>query len=91
MAKDRSVSDHRSRKAGAVRPPRPEGEALALACVGWAHDRKALDPIVLDLRGRSPFTDFFVVVSGRSDRQVKAIVESVVKGLKGARFSIICT
>jgi len=85
------VSDRRRKQAGAAAPARPEGEALAVACVTWGHDRKAIDPVVLDLRGRSPFTDFFVVLSGRSDRQVRAIVESIVQGLKAARVPIIGT
>ena len=57
-------------------------EELARTCARLASDRKALDPRILDLRERSPFTDFFVLASGRSDRQVKAIVEGVVEGLK---------
>ncbi len=85
------MADRKSRRASEARPKAPEGEALALKCVEWAHDRKALDPVVIDLRGRSPFTDFFVVVSGRSDRQVKAIVESVVQGMKAAKVPIIGT
>jgi ribosome-associated protein len=45
-------------------------------------ERKAQDVTVLDLRGISTATDFFVVASGRSDVQVKAIADHVVEELK---------
>ena len=67
----------------------PVGEDLARLCVRMAAEVKAVDPVVLDLRGLSPFTDFFVVVSGRSDRQVKAIVDELTVGLKHAGVKLI--
>jgi ribosome-associated protein len=51
--------------------------------VELALERKAHDVTVLDLRGISTATDYFVVASGRSDVQVKAIAEHVVEELKG--------
>ena len=36
----------------------------------------------LDLRGIAGFTDFFVVCTGRSDRQVKAIHDAIHAGMK---------
>jgi ribosome-associated protein len=47
-----------------------------------ALDLKAHDVVVLDLRGISTATDYFVVASGQSDVQVKAIAENVVDELK---------
>ena len=47
-----------------------------------ALERKAHDVIVLDLRGICTATDFFVVATGNSDVQVKAIAEHVVDELK---------
>jgi ribosome-associated protein len=38
--------------------------------------------VQLDLRGIAGFTDFFVVCSGRSDRQVKAIHDAIHAGMK---------
>ena len=35
------------------------------------------DILLLDIRGLSPFADFFVICSGNSERQLKALVESV--------------
>ncbi|HMB52873.1 MAG TPA: ribosome silencing factor [Thermoanaerobaculia bacterium] len=42
-----------------------------------ADDRQAVDLKVLDLAGVSDFTDFFLICSGNSDRQVQAIAEAV--------------
>ena len=47
-----------------------------------AQDKKAIDLIVLDLRGTDAFTDFFVVCSGQTDRQVRAIVDEIQQQLK---------
>ena len=47
-----------------------------------ALELKAHELIVLDLRGISTATDFFVLVSGTSDVQVRAIAEHVVGELK---------
>ena len=47
-----------------------------------ALERKAHDVTVLDLRGISSATDYFVIASGRSDVQVKAIAEHVVEALR---------
>lgn len=47
-----------------------------------ALELKAHDVVVLDLRGISTATDFFVIATGNSDVQVKAIAEHVVNELK---------
>jgi ribosome-associated protein len=47
-----------------------------------AADRKALDIVQLDLRGIIGYTDYFVICSGRSDRQVKAIHDGIHEGMK---------
>jgi ribosome-associated protein len=47
-----------------------------------ASEKKALDPLVLDLRGIASFTDFFVITSGTNRRQVQAISDGVVENLK---------
>ena len=49
----------------------------ALECARGAIDKKAEHVKVLDLTHLSSFTDFFVICSGTSDRQVQAIAESV--------------
>lgn len=47
-----------------------------------AQELKAHDVVVLDLRGISTATDYFVIAGGTSDVQVKAIAEHVVDELK---------
>lgn len=58
-------------------------KALARACCDLAHDKKAEDVIIIDLRKLNAPTDYFVLCSATTDRQVKAIVDSVVEGMKG--------
>jgi ribosome-associated protein len=45
-------------------------------------EKKALEPTVLDLRGISSFTDFFLIFTGANRRQVQAISDEVVDQLK---------
>jgi ribosome-associated protein len=46
-----------------------------------AEDRKAAELVVLDLRKAAGFTDFFVISSGTSTRQVRAIADAVIDAL----------
>ena len=43
-------------------------------------DRKAVDPIVLDLHGLSEATDYFVIASGTSDTHVRGMAEHLMAG-----------
>lgn len=47
-----------------------------------ASDRKGLDMLVLDLRGLSDATDYFLLVTGTSDLHVRSIAEHVLEELK---------
>jgi ribosome-associated protein len=47
-----------------------------------AADRKGADMLVMDLRGISNATDYFLVVSGTSDMHVRSIAEHVIEELK---------
>ena len=44
-----------------------------------AHDNKSEDVIALDLRGVSPVTDFVVIGTGTSDRQMRAVADLVIE------------
>src|SRR5438094_10502250 len=57
-------------------------EDLAAAATEYAADRKALDIVELDMRGIIGYTDYFVICTGRSDRQTKAIHDAIHAGLK---------
>ena len=67
-----------------------------------ASDLKARDMVVLDLRGLTDATDFFIIVSGTSDAHVRGIAENVlermgrdgvdahhVEGLSGGRWVLL--
>jgi ribosome-associated protein len=57
-------------------------EQLAAAIAAYADDKKAQSIVQLDLRGVVDYTDFFVICSGGSDRQVKSIHEGIHAGCK---------
>ena len=57
-------------------------ERLATTIAAHAADKKAIDIVALDLRGVAGYTDFFVICSGNTDRQTKAIHDAIHKGLK---------
>jgi ribosome-associated protein len=57
-------------------------EEIATAIVDYAADGKALEIVELDLRGMIGYTDYFVICSGRSDRQTKAIHDRIHQGMK---------
>ncbi|HEU18587.1 MAG TPA: ribosome silencing factor [Deltaproteobacteria bacterium] len=61
-----------------------ETKERVIQCVNAALDRKAKDLVVLKVKDSSSFTDFFVICSGTSDRQVKAIADHVAEKLKKA-------
>ncbi len=62
--------------------PQQDSEALAGRIASIASDRKAIDLVVVDLRGMVGYTDFFVVCSGNTERQTKAIHDAVYRELK---------
>jgi ribosome-associated protein len=54
-----------------------DAESLARACAAAAADKKAEDIEIIDLQGVSSFTDYFVVCTGTSDPQLKAIAGGI--------------
>ena len=54
---------------------------MAQKVAGFADDTKAQDIVILDMRGLVNFCDFFVIATGTSDRQAKAIAEGIEEGL----------
>ena len=61
----------------------------ALACARAAIDKKAEHVQVLNLTGLSGFTDYFVICSGMSDRQVQAMSDSIEFQMEAAGFEIL--
>lgn len=56
--------------------------AMAHRVVDLASDKKASDIVLLDVRGQTTMTDYFVICSGASDRQLNAIADGIIEGLK---------
>lgn len=63
------------------------GRELAAICARVAEDKKGEDVVVLDVRGLSSFTDYFVIVSGRSTRHVQGLAEAMEAELRSKRIS----
>jgi ribosome-associated protein len=56
------------------------------AAIAAAQDKKASDLLVLDLRKSAAFTDRFLLCTGHSHRQVKAIADGIEEALKGLKL-----
>jgi ribosome-associated protein len=59
-------------------------EELTRAIAAIASDKKAIDIVALDLREVAGYTDFFLICSGGTDRQTKAIHDAIHEELKKA-------
>ena len=57
-------------------------EELVQAIADYAGDVKAIDVVSLDVRGVLDYADFFIVCSGNTDRQAKAIHDRIHEGMK---------
>jgi ribosome-associated protein len=64
--------------------PAPERSSLEIArrIVELAEDKKAADIVLLDLAGLTTLADYFVIASGGSDRQLDAIADGIVSGMR---------
>jgi len=56
--------------------------ARAIAAMEAALDKRALEPVLIDVSGIGSYTDFIGIVSGRSDRQVDAIADGICQAMK---------
>jgi len=71
------------KKVSAAKPKTPKKKVLdpaktfALAAAGLAAARHCSDIVVLDLRGMSPATDYFVIATGTSDRQMRTVADEI--------------
>lgn len=54
-------------------------KSLAKLVADAALDIKAIDLVVLDLEKLTSFTDYFIICSGKSDTQVRAIADNIMK------------
>jgi ribosome-associated protein len=66
-----------------------DAQRTAITAARAALEKKAETVVVLDLRGVSGYTDYLVIGSGQSDRQLEAIAEGVEKELKTAGHRLV--
>jgi len=55
---------------------------LALTVAKLAGERNCTDIVVMDLTGISPATDYFVIATGTSDRQMRALTDEICQDAK---------
>ncbi len=84
---DRNARDISLRREGNAPEPRTGGDssrALADLALRAALDKKALEPVMLQVSELCSYTDYILVLSARSDRQVGAVADAVSSTLKQA-------
>ncbi|HAL70261.1 MAG TPA: ribosome silencing factor, partial [Verrucomicrobiales bacterium] len=59
-----------------------ESIEIARLCAKYADEKKAENIVLLDLRGLSPVTDFFVIATASSNPQLRAVRDEVVDQLR---------
>jgi ribosome-associated protein len=62
--------------------PAREPAAPALRAASLCQDMKANDVVLLNLKGVTDMTDYFVIASGTSDTHVRAIGEHLISEMK---------
>jgi ribosome-associated protein len=62
------------------------GLELAKECARIALDAKAEDLIILDVQGIASFTDYFVIMNGRSTRHVQGLAEAIEGEFRSKRI-----
>ena len=59
-----------------------DGKERLLLCINASLKRKAKNLTILNLKELSSFADYFIILSGTSDRQVQSIAASIRENLK---------
>lgn len=78
----RRATTRKKAKAEGDQPAEQEAQALARRIVDLASDKKAADIVLLEIRGLTTLADYFVICSGASERQLGAIADGIVEGLR---------
>ncbi|MCP4455781.1 MAG: ribosome silencing factor [Planctomycetes bacterium] len=66
--------------------PNEQAREFSLAAAKIALDTHCTDVVVLDLQGMSPATDFFVVATGTSNRQMRTVCDEVSQAAREQGF-----
>jgi ribosome-associated protein len=79
----------KEKKAPAAVMTNPEARKLAERAADLILDKKGDEVVVVDVCGRTGYTDYLVIASGETERQVSAIAEHVEVSLKGEGHRVI--
>src|SRR6476659_5122515 len=80
--KEQSLNPQPSVRSTPQAAPAEVLDERVLAALHAAGEKKAIEPVVLDLREIASFTDYCLIVSGANERQVQAIADEVYESLK---------
>src|SRR5204862_8195380 len=88
LPKSKSVFPNGSKTARKTSTPaaalkaQPDADKTLNMILSRLDDMKAEETVTIDLRGKSAYSDYMIVTSGRANRHVGAIAENVTKALK---------
>ena len=88
--RDRPESDKAAGRF-AARPDAEPARRLAALAIAAVDDRKGIDPVALDVSKLTELTDTMVIVTGSSNRHVKAIVDNVLLAAKRSGAEVLGT
>jgi ribosome-associated protein len=82
LPKSASSKTRKTSTQTAALKAQPDADKTLNMILSRLEDMKAEETVTIDLRGKSAFSDYMIVTSGRANRHVGAIAENVTKGLK---------
>ena len=65
-----------------MRKKNSNAKTFALAAAKLANERHCTDIVVLDLRDISPATDYFLIATGTSDRQMRSVADEICQAAR---------
>lgn len=65
-----------------IKKKEPDSRKRVLLCINASLEKKAKELVILNVKEISAFTDYFLIMSGTSDRQVRAIADAIQENLK---------
>lgn len=65
-----------------------QSKDLALKAAQIALDCNSTDVVAIDLMGKSPATDYFVIATGTSNRQIRTVADEIIVEAKKRNFQL---
>ncbi len=89
QAQSKSLSPFTSQAKDGTGADLDRSRSVADEALTAALDKKALEPVLMDVRELCSYTDYILLVSGRSDRQVDAITDGVEQAMREHRVKAL--